>query len=207
MNIEHIACTGIVVAATGRIDQTRRVVTFRPFGNLTGLELPPCLIEGNPHHNTRMTAQLVDDTAPLTAESLLRSSGTDQLPVIEPAVGNPAGILVAAGHVLPDEHTQPVAMGIPAGRFDLDMLTDGIESKLFGFENIVSERLVRRGRIESVGPPALIEQSQLNVISVVQLHAHGIAYRAFHRYLTHGGITPHTVEHTATAQKGHFQIV
>src|SRR5699024_5451639 len=69
MNIEHIACTGIVVAATGRIDQTRRVVTFRPFGNLTGLELPPCLIEGNPHHNTRMTAQLVDDTAPLTAES------------------------------------------------------------------------------------------------------------------------------------------
>ena len=50
----------------------------------------------------------------------------------------------AGGHVLPDEHAQPVAVIIPAHGLNFDVLAQHIEAQPLHERNIIDQRLVRR---------------------------------------------------------------
>src|SRR5690606_29906433 len=64
------------------------------------------------------------------------------------------------GHVLPDEHSEPVAVVIEPRGFDLHVLAKHIEAELLRHFNVVSECFIGRRRVETIGPPTLIEWAE-----------------------------------------------
>src|SRR3546814_9660948 len=77
-------------------------------------------------------------------------------------------LAAARWHVLPDQHPEPVGVVIIARGFDLDMLPQHIEPRLFQKDDVALHRLLRRRRIKPVGPPALIERAVLEQRLVVE---------------------------------------
>ena len=73
-------------------------------------------------------------------------------------------------HVLPDHHADLVAMVEPARRLDLDVLADHVETEILGFLDIVPKSLVRRSRVQSVRPPALVQRAELEERLTVESH-------------------------------------
>ena len=69
----------------------------------------------------------------------------------------------AGGHILPDQHPQPVAVVIPAHRLNFDVLAQHIEAQLLHARNIIDQRLVRRRGIQSVRPITLIEHAMVEI--------------------------------------------
>jgi len=80
----------------------------------------------------------------------------------------PLRTLVAVGHVLPYDHAGLVAVVVPAGGLDLHVLADHVVAQLLGLDDVECERLVGRGRVEAVGPPALVERTELEQRLVVE---------------------------------------
>ena len=78
----------------------------------------------------------------------------------------------AAGHVLPDEQAELVAVVVIAGRLDLDVLAEHVEAELLEHFEVVLHRLVGRRREQPVRPPALIERADLEERLVVEHEAH-----------------------------------
>ncbi len=70
-----------------------------------------------------------------------------------------ADVPVAAGHVLPDQQAELVAPVVPAVRLDLDVLAGHVHAELLGHLDVVLEGLVRRGGVQPIRPPALIERA------------------------------------------------
>ena len=142
-----------------------------------------------------MPAAEIHDLAPLLiiiGERLLRTRGVGSRAV---AVRLPlARRHVAAGHVLPNEDSLAVAMPVPAFGFDLDMFADHIEAQLLREPDIVEQRLVGRGRVEAVGPPALVERAEMENILVIELQPHDSVGIAGGRILTHRGIAVHSID-------------
>ncbi|MNN21480.1 hypothetical protein D3C81_1348010 [compost metagenome] len=64
-------------------------------------------------------------------------------------------------HVLPDNHTQTIAMIIPSCRLNLDMLPNHVEAKLFSDFNIIDESFIGRCGIQAVRPISLIKNTVL----------------------------------------------
>ena len=92
-----------IVPAAGAVDEPRGVVLLRPFGDVDRVELAPALVERHPDDDRREVHQRVDHRLPLvrnlSADSCERSISS---PLWMPS-GLQGGVLVAAGHVLPDE--------------------------------------------------------------------------------------------------------
>ena len=120
----------------------------------------------------------------LSADSL---RPLDLLAVV-PAGRVPRRVLVAAGHVLPDEEAQLVAVVIPAGRLDLHVLADHVEAELLGHFEVVLQRLVGRRGVESVGPEALIERAILKQRLVVEHHPRDAGLVLAERDFAHGEV-------------------
>ena len=155
-----------------------------------------------------MPAAEIHDLAPLLiiiGERLLRTRGVGSRAV---AVRLPlARRHVAAGHVLPDEDSLTVAMPVPAFGFDLDMFADHIESQLLREPDIVEQRLVGRGRVEAVGPPALVERAEMEERPAVERHALDTVGVAPGGDLAQRGVGFGTVDHPSVAQERHGQVV
>ena len=110
-------------------------------------------------------------------------------------------------HVLPDDHSQAVAVPVPAFGFDLHMLAYHVESQLLGFYDVVHERLVGRGCVEPVGPPALIERSELETLPVVELQAQKSLLAADGGVLAHRGVAADPVDRLSAAEERRFEVV
>ena len=92
-----------------------------------------------------MVAEGVDDALELAREVLLAGRR----------------VVVAARHVLPDEHPEAIGVVVPARRLHLHVLADQVVAEPPGRLDVEGERFVGWRGIEAVGPPALVEQAEL----------------------------------------------
>ena len=77
-------------------------------------------------------------------------------------------LLSAADHILPDNHSESVAVVIPAVRLNLDVLPEHIEAEALHCFNIVNHCLVARCGKTAVAPIALVKKSFLEIRLVVE---------------------------------------
>ena len=98
-------------------------------------------------------------------------------------------------------------MVVPARRFDLHVLADHIVTQLLGLYDVERQRLVRRSGIESVGPPALIQRTELEQRFVVQFQTYDVVFVAADREFAHRRVALHLVHLPAVAHQRHFHIV
>ena len=117
-------------------------------------------------------AQQLDGGAHLAAE-LLASGGVASLvepvqPVGDPdrvarrAVGGQVAVAAAAvDDVLPDQHADPVAVGVPAQRLDLRVLAQHREAERLHRLDVVDHRLVAGRGDQPVGPVPLVEHADV----------------------------------------------
>ena len=203
VQVHDVAHALIVVATAGSVHQAGGVYRAGEVDHLGGLELPPALVEGSPHHHRRTVVVLLHDFLPLVLEGSLHGAGLlarDGAPLSR----HPR--LVAAsqcGHVLPHKYAQTVAVVVPAGGFHLHVLANHVVAQLLRLLHVVGQRLVGGCCVESVGPVALVEQSEVEHVAVVQLHAPLAIVQLAGRNLAHGGVCLHVV---ATLQR-HLEVV
>ena len=77
----------------------------------------------------------------------------------------------ARGHVLPDEHAQPVAERIEARLLHFEVHAQQVEAKFAHRADVKLERLLRRWRHEAVRPVALVEHATQEDGRAVQVDA------------------------------------
>ena len=160
-----------MVAAAGSVDQAVGIHRLGPVGDLDRARLAPGLVVRHPYHDGRVIPELVDDFAPVgivlvhrLAAAHLRVS-FQELPLAAPV----GAATVAAGHILPYQHTELVAPVVPAVGLHLHVLADGVETEILGALYVKLQSLVVRGGVETVGPPALVEGTHHKDILVVEL--------------------------------------
>ena len=71
-------------------------------------------------------------------------------------------------------------MGVPACWLNLDVLAYHIVAQLLGLDDVERQRLVGWGGVETVGPVALVECSELEVVLVVELQADDVVVTHLH---------------------------
>ena len=157
-------------------------------------ELSPRFVERNPHGNTGIRIEVVHDLFPLLAVVGLRFRAAFPFGPVEILLHLPLRTAVAAGHVLPYHDPVTIAKSIPTSRLHLDVLADHVESEVFRLDHIVFERFVGRGRIQAVGPPALVERAEMENILVIELQPHDSVGIAGGRILTHRCIAVHSID-------------
>src|SRR5690606_31186205 len=116
-------------------------------------------------------------------------------------VHRPAGSAeIAAGHILPHEYTDTVAMAIPTCRLDFDMLANHIETHFLGLDDVILERFITRRRMQAVCPPTLIQWTILRDKFVVEHDAlHAICIFG-HTYFPHGEVAVDVINRFALAK-------
>ncbi len=72
-----------------------------------------------------------------------------------------------ADHILPYNHSQPVAVVIPARRFYFYVFAHHVEAQPLHGANIKNQSLIGRGGIEAVRPIALVQHSVKEIGFVV----------------------------------------
>ena len=70
--------------------------------------------------------------------------------------------------ILPDQHAEPVAVIIPAHRFDLDVLAEHVHAGGFHLRYVIDEGFVGSGRVKPVWPVPLIEDAIHKIRSVIE---------------------------------------
>ena len=89
-----------------------------------------------------------------------------------------------------------IAPVVPAGRLDLDVLADHVEAELLRDFEIVLQGFVGRGRVEPVGPEALVERTdQKDRLAVETNPGDAIVRTGDHVDHPQGEVTLHFVEH------------
>ena len=98
-------------------------------------------------------------------------------------------------------------MRIPTCRFHLHVFTDHVKSEVFGFLNIINQRFVCRSCIQSVGPPSLIERTELEHIFIVQLQTYNSVLVTACRVFAHSCIAIYFIGHFTIAQQGNLHRI
>ena len=106
----------------------------------------------------------------------------------------------AAGHILPDQHAEPVTVVIPAQGLHLDVLAQHVEAAVFGRLNVKDQGLVRRRGVEPVRPVALIQQAVVEIGLAVEEEPGNAVLVLLHGQLAHSKIAAHLVLPTAHAE-------
>ena len=135
----------LIEPSAGRINQAGRIQLMQQPCDPFGVKLSPALIKGNPGDNTRVIVQGFYHLAEVIyvfLSALMVGTGK-QMPVgilhrnPHPAqqggqVGHkPVPVIRATiWHILPYQHSQPVAVEIPAVSLDLAMLSQHIKAKI-----------------------------------------------------------------------------
>ena len=148
-------------------------------GHGVGVELPPALVEGRPHRERDHVVQQSHRAADLVAELLASGPVSAAVEPVQP-VGDPhppggrqrghqvAVAPAAVDHVLPDQHPDPVAVGIPAQWLDLDVLAEHGEAQRPHRLDVVDHRCVAGRGHQPVGPVALVEHADVRERLVVE---------------------------------------
>ena len=84
-------------------------------------------------------------TGKVVAQGKTVPNGSVTLPVNDAKLWSPDSPYL--WHILPNQHSEPVAMVEPAGRLNLDVLTDHVEPEVLGFLNIKPQSLVGRSGV------------------------------------------------------------
>ena len=95
----------------------------------------------------------------------------------------------AVDHILPYQHSQPVAMIIPSLRLYFHMLSDHIEPQFLHCTDIVYHRIVAGRRIQAFRPVSLVQHPFLEIRAVIQTDSWNAMAVFFDLYLSHGCIT------------------
>ncbi len=143
-------------------------------GDSRSVELSPALVERYPHCNARAIVQKLDHFIEFCFifHAAFEILAREELVVFVADVnagdergGNNGRIIAAAAvyHVLPYEHAEPVAVIVPAQRFDFYVLAQHVKAHVLGGLNVKDERLIRRSGVHAVGPVALIEQTVVEI--------------------------------------------
>ena len=74
----------------------------------------------------------------------------------------------AADHILPYDHSQTIAVVIPAQRLELDMFPEHIEAQPFCEADIIDKGLIAGSSHQPVGPVALIQDPVEKIGLVIQ---------------------------------------
>ena len=170
----------LVVPAAGRVNRTGRVERVDAFGCVARVELAPAFVEQRPRHDGGVPAEHVHHrvarTRPVApVDRVVRAErremfggvvaefvpcGADERRL---AIRGPRivfAVRAAAGHrVLPDEHAEAVAMVVPAGRLDFDVLAQHVEAGVFHGRDVMRQRLVVGRGHEAVRPVALVKHA------------------------------------------------
>ena len=185
--------------AAGRVDRARLVHGLDDLHGRLAVKLAPALVERYPHGDARVVVERGDHVAQLVQKRLARRhvrAAEEGIPaVVEVPARHERGrddervvALAAAGHVLPDEHAQPVTVVIPAVALDLDVLAQHVEAHILGQLDVVDERVVARRGVEPVRPVALIEQPVVKIrLAVEKQAAHAVLVR-LDAALAHGKV-------------------
>ena len=134
---------GNPVASGSHVDRTGRILCLCEIHHGLCVKLSPGLVERNPHNDALELLGLVKDVLPLAYEvfpglgrELVRIAGVIDIGPLSPVV--PLLVVAHAGHILPYQHAKHITIVEPAGRFNLDMLANHIETVFFGPLNIIS---------------------------------------------------------------------
>ena len=169
----HVA-HALIMPAAGVVDQPRGVEPAEQANRILRVKLPPALVERHPQDNARAVLQLRDQFLQLAGIAVaplrVRAGKKPVMAVLEMNAGDERCgdgqqivLSAAGGHILPDQHAQPVAVIIPAHRLNFDVLAQHIEAQPLHERNIIDQRLVRRRGIQSVRPVALIEHAMVEI--------------------------------------------
>ena len=109
-----------------------------------------------------------------------------------------------ADHILPYDHSQTIAVVIPAQRLDLDMFPEHVEAQAFCKVNIIDKGLIAGSGHQSVGPVALIQDPMEKIGLVIQAEAGDTLRISLYGVAAHGKI-PFTVSPSAVRVKGYSQ--
>ncbi len=204
MDVDYVAYV-VEIAAAGAVYQATGVVIRRPLGDFLGLELPPGFIERHPHHDAGKIVVGVHDCLPFPPKNAFRLGSAIPLGTLAFHAGPrfPFVAEVAAGHVLPHQHPQQVAVVVPAGGFYFHVLADHVEAHVARFLDVKQQRRVGGRGVEAVRPPALVERAVLKHKFVVDQHpldALGVGLAAD---LAHGEVASHLVHHFVFAHQCH----
>ena len=99
----------------------------------------------------------------------------------------------AAYHILPYQHSQPVAVIVPALRLYFDMLSEHIEAKILHGPDVINKCFVAGGGVQAVGPVALIQDAGLHIGAVIQENTAQAVAAGLDIAFAHGKITFHPV--------------
>ena len=98
-------------------------------------------------------------------------------------------------------------MVIPACRFHFYMLTNHVEAQILGFLNVVCQCFISGCSVESIGPPTLVERTEMENRETVQGETHDAIVVALGSEATHGEIAAHLVNHLTFAQHLDFHVI
>src|SRR5690554_3349210 len=146
MQVEHIS-HGVMISTTSRVYQSSWIVLLCPFGDLFGLKLPPCFVKGHPNTHRGIRIEIIDQLFPLVAEIGFRFSRAYPLYPVEVFSHLPFRSPITIGHVLPNNNTVAVAMGIPTSGFYLHVLTNHVKAQVFGFNHVILQRFIGRSGV------------------------------------------------------------
>ena len=97
-------------------------------------------------------------------------------------------------HILPHQHSQAVTVIVPPLRFNLQMLSEHIESQIFHCLNIVDHRLITRRCIQPLRPISLIQYPFLKIRLVIQKYSWNSFRISCHTNLSHGSVASHMIQ-------------
>ena len=195
----------LVVPAAHAVDKTGVVYTADVVGHGDAVELSPAFVEYAPQHDRRETAQVFYRVAHeffvILPLRFVRARKCLVMPCIvehdahkrQRAYDGKVVLIAARNHILPHEHSQPVAMVVPARRLYLYVLADHVEAAVLHRLNVVYHRPVRRRGEHAFGIVTLVEHAALEDIFAVQLYALISAHIGYKLYFTHGEIGAHAV--------------
>ena len=157
VHIFHVAIAAIFPSA-GTIHQARRVQRFHPLQDGVGIVLAPPFVERHPGDNAGRVAQIADLGFQLAA--VIGVFVLSERQVLS-AVPLHRGVVLrhGAGHVLPHHEPQLVAPIVIPRRFDLHVLAAHVKTHALERVDIGAEGRIGGRRVETVGPPALIERT------------------------------------------------
>ena len=173
----------LVVPAARAVDGTRRVDFLSTFREPRAVELTPALVERHPHtyrnavikiveHLEILRSKFVAGLLVFSCEESVTAVGYHKAQKRQHGYAEEIVFSAARNHILPDYHSESVAMIIPAHRLDFYMLAKHVEAEVFHKFDIVNHSLVRRGSKHTIAPVSLVEQTVVEIGLIVEEQPH-----------------------------------
>ena len=160
VQINDVAHSTMEVTTRCRVDDARGILLAGKVDHLSGLELSPTLVERCPHDDARIVVMLCNHIFPLVLEGIFSNRRQRTISFV-PLTFQPISLAthLNAGHILPHEHAEAVAVVVPTCRFDLHVLTNGVESPRLRLLDVEAKGLIGGSSVDAVGPVALVQRA------------------------------------------------